>query len=197
MQVSTRLILASQSPRRHALLEQLGMAFTVQVSPADETIVDDLPPDEIVQSLARRKALPVAAEHPTALTLAADTIVYHDNRVLNKPEDADEAHRMLRSLSGTTHTVHTGIALYHPKSDRAVTRADATRVTFGTLSDDEIKSYVDSGSPMDKAGGYGIQDHTGPLFVERIEGDYYTVMGLPLRCLYVTLRSDFADLLLT
>lgn len=197
MQVSTKLILASQSPRRHALLDQLDMAFTTQVSPASETITEDLPPDELVRSLAHRKAVPVAAEHPTALTLAADTIVYHDDAVLNKPVDDADARAMLRRLSGTTHTVYTGLALIHPASDRSVQCAEATEVTFGALTDAEIDAYVATGSPLDKAGGYGIQDHTGPLFVERIVGDYYNVMGLPLRRFYLTLRSDFNDLLLT
>ena len=196
MQMSTRLILASQSPRRQALLDQLGLAYTVQVSPAGESVERGLSPQEVVEHLARRKATPVAAEHPTALTLAADTIVALGGEILNKPRDSDHAAEMLRQLSGTVHTVYTGIALQHPASDREATAVEATDVHMGGLRDDEIERYVASGSPMDKAGGYGIQDHTGPTLVDRIDGDYYTVVGLPLRRLYLTLRSEFEDLLL-
>jgi septum formation protein len=196
MLISAKFILASQSPRRQTLLDQLGATYTVQVSPADEAVEKGLHPEEVVTRLALRKAVPVAAEHPTALTLAADTVVAYDGEVLNKPRDADHAAEMLRTLSGSHHTVYTGIALLHPTSDREVTAAEATDVYFGTLTDEEIDTYVATGSPMDKAGSYGIQDHTGPLFVDRIDGDYYNVVGLPLRRLYLTLREHFSDLLL-
>jgi len=195
MQVSIRLILASQSPRRHALLDQVGLAYTVQVSPVGESVEQGLSPEQVVERLARRKATPIAAEHPRALTLAADTIVALGDEILNKPRNADHASEMLRRLSGTVHTVYTGIALLHPASERQVTAVEATKVHMGILQNDEIERYVASGSPMDKAGGYGIQDHTGPLLVERIDGDYYNVVGLPLRRLYLTLRREFEDVL--
>jgi len=196
MQISAKLILASQSPRRHALLDQLDMSYTVRVSPADERVEKGLDADEVVRRLADRKATPVAAEHPTALTLAADTVVAHEGEILNKPRDEDHAAEMLRRLSGSSHSVYTGIALVHPTSDRRAVAHEETRVHLGSLSDAEIDSYVATGSPMDKAGGYGIQDHTAPVFVERIEGDYYNVVGLPLRRLYLLLRESFDDLLL-
>jgi septum formation protein len=139
--------------------------------------------------------MPVAAEHPTALTLGADTIVVHDGSILNKPGDAESARAMLRQLSGTTHSVYTGFALLHPSSDRCVRRVERTDVTFAALSDAEITAYVNTGSPLDKAGAYGIQDAMGPLFVESIEGDYYNVVGLPLHALYQELTSHFDDLL--
>lgn len=195
LQLSCSLILASQSPRRHALLERIEIPFRVQVSPASETLTTPEPPSAAVQTLAQRKARPVATEHPTALVLAADTVVAHDGEILTKPENPSHARALLHRLSATSHTVYTGIALAHSASDRETTAVEDTEVVFGPLSDSEIQTYVDSGSPMDKAGAYGIQDHTAPFFVERIDGDYYNVVGLPLRCLYRTLRHDFDDLL--
>jgi septum formation protein len=197
MQVSTKLILASQSPRRRDLLDQLELAFTVQVSPADEVIPENEPPGGVVEAIATQKATPVAAQHPTALTLAADTIVVLDGQILGKPTSKRHARRMLQQLQGTTHDVYTGISLIHPSSDREVTCFEKTKVTFATMEPEEIRAYVASGSPMDKAGGYGIQDRMGPLYIKGIRGDYYNVMGLPLRRLYVTLRTEFSDLLLT
>lgn len=197
LSVSVPLLLASESPRRRALLEQMGVSFRVQVSPADEVLDEPRSPEETARVLANRKATPVAKEHPSALVLAADTVVAHDGDVLGKPDTPREARAMLRRLSGTTHAVYTGLALHHHASDRAVVTGARTRVTFGTLDDAEIRAYVDTKSPMDKAGGYGIQDHTGPLFVDHLDGDYYNVVGLPLRRLYLTLRADFSDLLTT
>ncbi len=194
MQINAPFILASQSPRRRRLLERLGLAFDVHVSPAEEVIPPDADPAELVQSLAVQKARPVAADHPEALTLAADTVVAFDGAILGKPSSREEARRMLRRLSGATHTVYTGIALMHPASACQATAVTTTDVTFGALSDDEIAAYVATGSPMDKAGSYGIQDDLGALFVERIDGDYYNVVGLPLRRLYLTLREAFGDL---
>lgn len=195
--LSVPLFLASQSPRRRALLEQIGVAFSVQASPADETTDDSLPPKEHARALATRKARPVAQAHPSALVLAADTIVIHEDDVLEKPSSRSHAHSMLRRLSDTKHTVYTGMALHHVESDRTMATGRATEVTFAALSDDEIQAYVDTKSPMDKAGAYGIQDHMGALFVENLAGDYYNVVGLPLRRLYSTLKKEFPDLLTT
>jgi len=188
------LILASQSPRRRELLEQIGVSFTVQVSPARETTEEELPPKDRARAYAAIKAKPVAEAHPSSLVLAADTIVVHGDTVLEKPESTYEARQMLYTLSDTTHSVYTALCLHHASSDRVQTVGSETRVEFAALDDAEIEAYVDSGSPMDKAGGYGIQDHTGPLLVDQLEGDYYTVVGLPLRLLYVTLRRHFSDL---
>lgn len=195
LRLSPSLLLASQSPRRRALLDRADIPFRAQVSPVDETLSEPLSPARAVQTLARRKAQPVAADHPSALVLTADTVVAHDGEILNKPDGPDHARRMLHRLSGTTHTVYTGVALAHASTDREITTVEDTDVALGPLSDDEVEAYVASGSPMDKAGGYGIQDHTAPFFVERIEGDYYNVVGLPLRRLYKTLRQHFGDLL--
>lgn len=193
--LSVPLVLASQSPRRRRLLEQVDVSFQVQVSPADEHLEDALPPFQTARRLANRKATPVADQHPEALVLAADTIVAHEDDILGKPASAAEARRTLRRLSDDAHAVYTGLALRHAASNRTVVTGEKTRVQFAALSDAEIDVYVDTGSPMDKAGAYGIQDHTGPLFVRRLEGDYYNVVGLPLRRLYDALRSDFGDLI--
>jgi len=195
LSISVPFILASQSPRRRELLNQIGLDFRVHASPADETTDAPLSPPEMARTFATQKAQLVAAEHPSALVLAADTVVIHDGDLLEKPSSPGHARRMLRRLSGTTHDVYTGVALHHRASDRAVATGRTTHVTFAPLSDEEIQAYVETKSPMDKAGGYGIQDHTGPLFVKRIEGDYYNVVGLPLRHLYDTLQAHFPDLL--
>lgn len=194
MHIATPFILASQSPRRRRLLERLGLDFTVHVSPAEEVIPEATPPAELVQNLAAQKADPVAALYPDALVLAADTVVTFEDVILGKPTSTNDAAQTLRRLSGMTHTVYTGIVLQHRASDRTVTAAEATDVTFATLDDDEIAAYVATGSPMDKAGSYGIQDSFGALFVAGIRGDYYNVVGLPLRRFYQLLRLHFADL---
>ncbi|GAB5521746.1 MAG: Maf family protein [Rhodothermales bacterium] len=196
MTLSLPFILASQSPRRKRLLEQIGLTFTVHAADLDETFDPEAGPADIVQSLALDKADAIAQAHPDALVLGADTVVVFEGDILGKPADADEAHAMLRRLSGQTHTVYTGIALIHGEAQRAATRVEATDVTFGNLSDQEIADYVASGSPMDKAGAYGIQDDLGACFVARIEGDYYNVVGLPLHRLYRLLHDRFGDLLL-
>jgi septum formation protein len=195
LSVRPPLILASQSPRRRALLEQMNLSFRVQVSPADETLEERHSPPEQARRLAARKATPVAEASPSALVLAADTIVVHEDTILEKPADAAAATRMLRRLSGTTHTVYTGLALHHAATQRAVSAGVGTRVSFAPLDPAEIEAYVATGSPMDKAGAYGIQDHTAPLFIDRIDGDYYNVVGLPLRRLYRLLVEHFDDLL--
>ena len=194
MKLRTDLILASQSPRRKHLLGQIGFTFRVEPSPFQETIPEDTPPADIVRALALAKAEPVSRRFPSALTLGADTIVVHNGSVLGKPTDEADARTMLHRLSGETHTVFTGLALLHPASQRHVTAYEATHVTFDTLNDEEIRTYVASGAPMDKAGAYGIQGDLGAVFVARIEGDFYTVMGLPLNRFYRLLHDRFPDL---
>ncbi len=194
IQFTCPFLLASESPRRRALLEQIQVAFDVTPSPADEAVDGTPSPPPLVRDLAGRKAAPVADAHPSALVLAADTVVAHGPDVLEKPSAPAHARRMLRRLSDTTHQVHTGVALHHAASARQVEWVATTEVTLAPLTDGEIEAYVDTGSPLDKAGGYGIQDHTAPFFIEDIVGDYYTVVGLPLRSLYERLRDDFSDL---
>jgi len=195
MKLRVPLILASRSPRRRKLLAQLGLDFEVHPSDLDENASNHRLPEQLVEQLALEKARAVAARFPEALTLGADTIVVLDGDVLNKPADEAEARAMLRRLSGRTHTVYTGVALVHPASQREVVDYEATQVTFAPLTDAEIDAYVATGSPLDKAGAYGIQDDYGAVFIRRIEGDYYNVVGLPLHRLYRMLRNHFADLI--
>lgn len=195
MQIHTDFILASQSPRRRKLLRQIGISF-IHISPnVDETVTENLTPEELVEHLALKKAASVAERKPNALILGADTLVVSRGLILGKPQGAFEAADMLRQLSGSTHIVHTGMALVHNQSKRIVSVVESTEVTFGRLTETEISNYVKTGAPLDKAGAYGIQDDLGALFIERIHGDYYNVVGLPLRRLYTLFRKHFSDLI--
>lgn len=172
------IVLASQSPRRQALLRQIGLPFRVLAPKGEEKTDLPLPPGELVQQLSKQKAQEVAKQAaPGDLILAADTMVVLDALPLGKPKTEAEAKQMLQMLSGRTHLVYTGICLL--RGDHCVTDTMEASVTFRSLSDLEIGAYVQTGEPMDKAGAYGIQGK-GALFVSRIEGDFYTVMGLPL-----------------
>ncbi|MFK7848477.1 MAG: nucleoside triphosphate pyrophosphatase [Rhodothermales bacterium] len=195
MKFTCPFILASGSPRRKQLLLQLGMDFRIQVSDADESFVAGTAPALIAEQIATRKVDTISALTPNALTLAADTIVVIDDEVLGKPETANEAIEMLSRLRNRQHYVYTGLALSHPASGRQIIAHEKTGVFFADLSDEEISTYVAGGSPMDKAGAYGIQDDRGALFVSRIEGDFYNVVGLPLHRLYEMVKQHFSDLL--
>ncbi len=195
MPTAAPLVLASASPRRQVLLRQLGLAFDVVPAGIDETAPPGIEPSALVEHLAAEKAIAVAKTRPHRLVLGADTIVVLRGEVLGKPADADEARAMLRRLSGETHTVFTGLALVHLASSRRIVAHEETDVFVAELSDDEIAAYVATGSPLDKAGAYGIQDDYGAAFIRRIEGDYYTVVGLPLHRLYYLLRTHFPDVL--
>ena len=170
------LILASQSPRRKELLGLLGIPFTVQVSEADETMEPGKSPVQQVAEVSRRKALAVAASTEDVV-IAADTIVVCDGRILGKPRDQEEARDMLRLLSGRDHQVMTGLTVLRGQQATVVT--EVTDIHFRALSEGEIRAYVASGDPMDKAGAYGIQSGAA-LFCDRICGDYYNVVGLPV-----------------
>lgn len=187
----TPLVLASRSPRRQALLTHIGLSFDTVVPDVDEEAVPtDLPHGEYVETLALMKArrgAHMVGKH--AIVIGSDTTVVLDGNVLNKPFDADDAVRMLRTLSGRTHTVYTGLALVDADTERSMAVHSSTRVTFRDLDDAEIAAYVASGSPLDKAGAYGIQDDFGAVFVRHVEGCYYTIVGLPLELLYTSLRE--------
>lgn len=173
----------------------LGWEITVHPSNVEEEIRKGLSSEAIATQLATDKAVAVAASYPDALVLGADTIVVIDEEILGKPADGNEAREMLQRLSGRTHIVYTGIGLQHAASERTITAVEMTEVTFAPMTREEIEAYVATGSPLDKAGAYGIQDDGGALFVQRINGDYYTVVGLPLHRLYRTLRDRFDDLI--
>ena len=194
MILNVPLVLASASPRRKSLLEAMGLDPIVQPAEVDETPHPDESPTRMVERLALAKARAVSPDHPHAIVLGSDTTVVLDGRILGKPESEDEARFMLKELSGREHDVITSLALVHEVSDRHVVTSERTRVAFDTLSDRRIERYVAGGSPMDKAGSYGIQDDQGAFFVRGIHGDYYTVMGLPLNLLYRTAMATFPDL---
>ena len=175
---SLRVILASQSPRRKEILERMGFfGFEVIPAKADESCPSDWTPADVVENLSRRKGLEVAASHPDALVIAADTVVAIDGRILGKPHSREKAAQMLSLLSGREHQVYTGVTVCY--GGETVTEHEATPVRFRPLSRADILRYIATGEPMDKAGAYGIQGR-GCLLVEGITGDYYNVMGLPV-----------------
>jgi nucleoside triphosphate pyrophosphatase len=177
------------------MLEAIGLRAEIRPSEAPEDLTPGAAPEVEVQRLALQKASDVARQSPGAIVLGADTIVVLHGEILGKPENPGQAREMLRKLSSRRHTVFTGIALVHEDSNRSRTDFAATEVFFGTLTNTEIDRYVAGGSPLDKAGAYGIQDDAGSLFIDRINGDYNTVVGLPLRKLYLLIQSEFGDLL--
>ena len=190
-----RFVLASGSPRRREILEELGYRFTIQTGDFDESTVSLTVPEEGVQELALGKAR-AAAESVTVteptLFLGADTVVALDDVVMGKPGNEEEAEEMLKTLSGRTHTVYTGVALLEKDPGGSIasekTFAEATEVRFFSLSEEEVDWYVSTGEPMDKAGAYGIQG-LGRVLVEGIDGDYLTVVGLPAARVYRALRE--------
>lgn len=179
-----KLILASGSPRRRELLSLLVKDFMVVQSGADETIKEPLPPAEYVCALAQRKAQEVAQRYPDAVVIGSDTVVFCDGEILGKPRDAAQAAEMLRRLSGRTHTVATAVAVCGSWGVRVF--SSETLVEFAAISAAEIDWYISTGEPMDKAGAYGIQG-LASRFIKGIQGDYYTVMGLPVQKLYQVL----------
>jgi len=181
-----KLILASASPRRENLLKMIGFDFEMVDSQVDEQSEVYTIPEVHVLELAQKKALKVAEKINSGLIIGADTIVVLNNQILGKPKDAKQAKEILRQLSDRTHTVYTGFAIVEKPSGEMVSEFEKTLVSFRKLEDEEIVRYIQSGSPLDKAGGYGIQDQ-GALFVEKIDGCFYNVMGLPVTKLYQAL----------
>ena len=180
-----QLILASASPRRKALLSLFGIPFTVRAADIDETMDPEKPPFDEVARVSRSKALAVSRGEED-IVIAADTIVVCQGKVLGKPHSEAEAASMLRLLSGRDHQVMTGCTILF--GDRAETFTEVTSLHFRPLSEKEIQKYVQSGEPMDKAGAYGIQGGAA-LFCEKLEGDYYNVMGLPASRVYHELKN--------
>ncbi|MEE1225387.1 MAG: Maf family protein [Clostridia bacterium] len=190
-----RFILASQSPRRKELLASIGLDFEVIVSDADESVVskENTPVNVYVQELALIKAATSAKQvlkDKNAIIISADTIVVLDGKILGKPKNEDDAFDMLKSLSGRTHEVYTGYCVMRIKDGYTVCNSIKTEVTFKTISDDKILRYIRTSEPMDKAGAYGIQG-IGGMLVEKIEGDYANVVGLPTSALADTLEKEF------
>lgn len=180
------VILASASPRRRELLTLAGVDFTVKTADVEEKTVPGLTPEDTVKQLAEIKATAVAEKNPSCTVIGADTVVASDGKILGKPKTCEEAYEMLKSLSGKTHHVYTGVCIVKNK-EKAVF-AEETAVTFYELSDDEIYSYVDTGDCYDKAGAYGIQSG-GCTLVKKIDGDYFNVVGLPVARLVRELKK--------
>ena len=174
---AVRVVLASQSPRRRELLTLIGIPHEVRPADIDESVLPGERPAPHAERLARTKALAVAGTDGNALTIGSDTIVVVDGDILGKPGDADEARRMLRRLSGREHVVFTAVAVAY--GGRVASSVEEVTVSFRALTDHDIDAYVATGEPMDKAGAYGIQGY-GATIVERIDGDYFAVMGLAL-----------------
>ncbi|MGD0591400.1 MAG: Maf family protein [Bacteroidota bacterium] len=188
------LILASQSPRRKILLKQIGLKFRVIPSHVSEVLSPNESPGDNAKRIAIDKASEVAASLQKGIVIGADTIVVLDHHVLGKPTSKDDAKRMLKLLSGREHSVYTGFALIDVESKKHVAGVEETKVRFRKLDEKEIVSYIDSGSPMDKAGSYGIQDDFGAVFVEKVNGCFYNVVGFPLARFYSTLQRFIAYL---
>lgn len=171
------LILASSSPRRKELLENLHLSFITVSSDVDESYDLEWKPDQIVMELSHRKAMAVFEKNPNTYVIGSDTVVVVDQTILGKPKDREEAFSMLKKLSGKTHSVYTGVSIISPTDERNF--FEKTDVVFWELTDEEIIQYMDTGEPFDKAGAYGIQGF-GSILVKRIIGDYFAVVGLPV-----------------
>ena len=176
-----KLILASGSPRRSEILTSVGWEFTRHVADIDETELDGESPEDYVVRLAREKAEAVAVNYADAIVLGADTTVVIDGQILGKPVDLTDARRMLKTLAGNWHDVLTGIAIV--RDGNTVSDLQRTRVKFATMSDDEISFLAERGDPLDKAGAYAVQAQAA-LFIQGIEGDYWNVVGLPVKLVY-------------
>lgn len=192
--MDTTFILASDSPRRKDLLRQIGIVFTSDPADVDERILPNETPEGYATRVALDKARVAVDRAGAGIVIAADTVVVQDGAILGKPADARDAERMLTLLSGGMHRVITGLAIMDAGTGKTLSRAEATRVWFRKLTQEEITSYVNTGEPLDKAGGYGIQGK-GALLVDRIEGCYFNVVGLPLSLLGEMLRSFGINLL--
>lgn len=189
LQLRYPLILASGSPRRKQLMTDAGFTFTIETRPTDETFPENMPVDEVAEYLARQKAAQFLPDSGNAkrIILCADTVVILDNSILNKPQHVDEAYHMLRSLAGRTHRVRTGVCIV--ADGEMISYTDETIVHFAHLTDEEIGYYIRECQPFDKAGSYGAQDFIGLVGIERLEGSFYTVMGLPTHLVYQTLKK--------
>ena len=178
-----KIILASKSPRRKQLLKKIVKKFTVMESAVDESSISAKTPEQFAVSAAIAKAKEVARKAKNAIVIGGDTIVVLENKILGKPKSKKEAVKMLAALSGRTHTVITGLAVIDSETLKEITDLEITKVTMKKLSPKAIAEYVESGSPMDKAGSYGIQEIEAQ-FVASVDGDYDNVVGLPVEKLY-------------
>lgn len=184
--MTRRLILASASPRRQELLQDLSYPFDIVAADCEEYFDRFLPIASAIEQIARQKALTVWEQHPEAVVLGADTMVCYKDQMMGKPENREDAYRMLKQLSGKTHTVVSGVAIVW--KGKAELFHEKTSVTFYELEEELLERYLDSNEPYDKAGAYGIQG-MGKLFVRELRGDYFNVMGLPIAAVYRHLKA--------
>lgn len=192
LKLSKELVLASNSPRRKEILSNIGFEFKVLVKSIDESFPETMEPVNVARYLAQKKASVFENSNAETIILTSDTIVVCDNEVMNKPADYNEAVAMLQKLSGKTHTVYTGICF--KIGEEYVIDQDATQVSFLSLSDSEIDYYIKTDKPFDKAGSYGVQDFIGMACIDRMEGSYFTVMGLPAHLVYKHLKKYIVDM---
>ncbi len=183
-----RIVLASASPRRKELLEQIGLQFEIKPSNHDEELQDDLTPHEMARALSLEKARAVASKNKNAIIIAADTFIVIDEKIIGKPHTDDQARDMLILLNGKSHLVITGYTILDTDDGKLVVRSVETTVHMRGLTPDEIESYIQTGEPIGKAGAYAIQG-LGAVFIEGIEGDYSNVVGLPLNDLAASLKE--------
>lgn len=183
-----KIILASTSPRRQELLKRIGLRFTIEPSDYEEDMTLDLPPRELAKFLSRGKAEAVAKRHKNAVVIGADTFVVFRNKLMGKPHSPAEAKKMLRMLSGKTNSIVTGLTVIDTASGKRISRSSEAKVSFRKMTAGEINGYVRSGEPLDKAGAYGVQD-IGSIFIRKIEGDYSSILGLPVGTLTNILRQ--------
>lgn len=184
------IILASASPRRKEILENVNVKFTVVASNIDEVILDNEPPKELVMRLAFEKCMDVAKKNEDALVIGADTIVVMDDQILGKPKNEEDACNMIELLSNKKHQVITGISLINLSLDKKVIDYVVSEVTFKDLSKETIRDYINTKESLDKAGAYGIQGY-GSLLVESISGDYFNIVGLPISRISDLLKEHF------
>jgi len=183
-----QIILASGSSRRKEILDKLNIPFIVDPSNFEEDMSQDMGPEELAKSLSSGKAKEVSVRHKNSIVIGADTFIYFEGKKLGKPKGPRQAEEMLSSMSGKMHSVFTGLTLIDTDTNEVYSEAVETKVYFRNLDPDEIRAYVASEEPLDKAGAYALQG-IGSILVEKIEGDFFNVMGLPLTALYLALRN--------
>ena len=189
-----KIILASASPRRKELLEQIGLEFEVDPSNCEEEMLSDMQPHELARSLSLQKASQVAGNHPNAIIIAADTFIVFGDKLMGKAHTEAEASQMLTALNGNSHSVITGFTILDTAKNNTVSSSVETKVHFRKMAPEEIESYITSGEPLGKAGAYAIQG-LGSVIVKEIEGDYSNVVGLPLTALAEALRQFGVNIL--
>ena len=188
---ATPIYLASKSPRRRKLLKQLNISFKSFSVKMDERVKSKEKPSDAVLRLSKEKLELAKVKIKNGIIITADTIVVLDNLILGKPKNKKDAFRILMMLSGRTHIVYTGYSIFNSATGHTISEYEKTKVTFRNLNNEEILGYIEGGSPMDKAGAYGIQDDFGAVFIKKINGCYYNVVGLPLAKFYHALLRIF------